>query len=227
LKTFIGNSPLNAGIELNLKGTVRFNYPQADNFKKRFSQVFGTMFFLWVAILMTFSTGIIIGIFLNAPHNQETKDVAMCPCYEDLSQVYEPSYWFTIFCFLAILLFPPLWSSYTITKNFQKYARTFPKLNAAMIRILLFGKIRKAVFTELKTKRVEIPLFRNVILEYSAEGEFARYIEWIRVRPIDFKVINEYPFFKHKKEKQQDQFWKAIFTFSKIPKHGNLTLRFI
>ncbi len=72
--------------------------------------------------------------------------------------------------------------------------------------------------------KIEIPLFRNILLSYVAEEEFSKYLDRVE--------IIEHPFNKRVKVKgkfinrPQDKLWKAIFYFSKSPSIGELKVQF-
>ena len=110
----------------------------------------------------------------------------------------------------------PLIMAYLTTKS-KKLTLLLPKLNA-------IGQSRfyEVEFNpeDIKESKLEIPLFRNVLLIYKATDEMSDYLERVE--------ITEHPFnyyIKHKKKPNQ-YLWKAIFYFSNIPKSGTLKVRF-
>lgn len=97
-----------------------------------------------------------------------------------------------------------------------KLIKYMPKLSA------LTSKYYEAVFTKenTKSKIIEIPMFSNVILEYKATLDFSYYLERVEIIEHPFDLI-----VKKKKETQQ-YLWKAMFYYNKIPKEGELKVRF-
>jgi len=76
---------------------------------------------------------------------------------------------------------------------------------------------------KLNAKRYVIPLFKNIMLDYKAEGDFADKLEWINIKPID---VSDYRRSNGKPFKPNDSHWMAEFLFSAIPKDGYLHIRF-
>lgn len=77
-------------------------------------------------------------------------------------------------------------------------------------------------FTKVpKEKKIEIPLFKNIYLDYKATKEFSKYLTRMEIREHEFdKVVKKWG--KLKRKKGQIFLWKATFYFSEIPKDGNL-----
>ena len=103
----------------------------------------------------------------------------------------------------------------------NKLIKKLPYWNVSNRR-KLFNKIFKK--DDVIDDKIEIPLFKNVILSYVAEEEFSKYLDKVE--------IIEHPFNHFIKKngkyinKPQDQLWKAIFYFSKKPETGNLKVEF-
>lgn len=73
-------------------------------------------------------------------------------------------------------------------------------------------------------KRVfEIPLFKNIFLEYKATREFSKYLEKVEITEHNFKYETRGFYFIKRREKQ-DIYWKARFYFSHVPKLGKLEI---
>ena len=83
--------------------------------------------------------------------------------------------------------------------------------------------IYKKEFNRINKKTVEIPLFENVMLHYIAEKDYSKQLEKIEIKEHPFKVVNK---IGSKKQKANEYLWKALFTFSKIPRDGKLTVYF-
>lgn len=73
---------------------------------------------------------------------------------------------------------------------------------------------------DLKENKFEIPLFKNILMDYIATEEFSKYLERVE--------IIEHPFNLYiKNKKKPNQFlWKGIFYFSEKPKTGELKIIF-
>lgn len=103
--------------------------------------------------------------------------------------------------------------------KFKWYQKFFPKFNA------LGGKSYYKIIKEVPANKiVELPLFKNVFLDYKAKGEFSKYLERVEIR--------EHPFSKgifkkgklYKKKGNNYMIWYAKFYFKEIPKTGELII---
>jgi len=132
------------------------------------------------------------------------------------------------------LLFWPLCKVFAwIYKNTKWGNKVFPEINK------IFGDSKfSATFKECpKTKQIELPLFKNIYMDYLAEGEFGKYLERVEIREHPFneltkKGISRAQKRKNKKNKNKNikkikniWLWKATFFFSKQPKKGQLEIR--
>lgn len=131
---------------------------------------------------------------------------------------------FAIFnSFLFLILFTIViigfYFFYTRTKIGQ---RIFPEINKTLADARYYTKI-----TNLNSKTFELPLFKNMYLDYKATKDYGKYLE-------KFEIV-EHPFdsitLKRKKGKEiprrkkgQIYLWKAVFTFKEIPKEGYLEI---
>lgn len=101
------------------------------------------------------------------------------------------------------------------TKKGQKW---FPRINK-----IIFDKKYSVEFSDCPAdKKIEIPLFKNIYLDYEATQEFSDYLQRIEIREHDFS----YKVKKKDKPMKNVLLWKATFFFSKQPKEGKLTVRF-
>ena len=84
------------------------------------------------------------------------------------------------------------------------------------------GNVYKAEFNpkDVKNKKITIPLFKNVGLDYKATEEMSKYL-------VRMEII-EHPFdrFLKWKRKPQEFLWRADFYFSNKPKTGKLDVIF-
>ena len=122
-----------------------------------------------------------------------------------------------MFIFAGIMII--LYFFYTRTKLGQ---RIFPEINKTLANARYYTKI-----TNLNSKTFELPLFKNMYLDYKATKDYGKYLE-------KFEIV-EHPFdsiiWKRKKrrdvlkrKKGQIYLWKAVFTFKDIPKEGYLEI---
>ena len=79
---------------------------------------------------------------------------------------------------------------------------------------------------DIKDKKIEIPLFSNVMLDYKATESFSEYLYRVEIVEHPF---NRLMYKRKKKEwikKPQEYLWKGIFYFSQLPKSGELMVAF-
>ena len=142
--------------------------------------------------------------------------------------------------FIIFLFFPICKLFAWIYKNTKWGNKWFPEINK------VFGDSKfSATFKECpKNKQIELPLFKNIYLDYLATSEFGRYLERVEIREHPFnelikkrrtsrEIKEERRKRKGKKIKKMIKFkkkkniwlWKATFFFSKQPKKGQLEIR--
>lgn len=121
---------------------------------------------------------------------------------------------------LLIFLFSFLFYSFLLIKFYSKTKignKIFPgasKLFADAHFSVVFNKVPK-------DKKIEIPLFQNIYLDYKATKEFSKYLTKMEIREHPFnRIIRKGR--KKIRKKRQVSLWKATFYFSEIPKDGNL-----
>jgi len=131
-------------------------------------------------------------------------------------------YGFIFFVFIIIIFAMVMLLGYMFQKKCKLVHKMIPYENR-----YLSGRAYNIIFTEVPdNKIIEIPLFRNIFLDYTATKEFSKCLE-------SFRII-EHPFSKQVfqkgkpvgKKKKNVYLWKAQFFFSDIPKTGNLEVRF-
>ena len=77
---------------------------------------------------------------------------------------------------------------------------------------------------DIKSKVWKLPdwaKFDNIKLDYKLYGDYATLIEKVHICPRDYYLERF-----GKKEKQEEE-WDAIFTFSRVPKTGYMSLTWI
>lgn len=88
-----------------------------------------------------------------------------------------------------------------------------------------FERHYSAIFTEVpKTKYIEIPLFKNVWLDYNATGDFSKYLKEVDIREHPFTAVSHLG--RKKADSPNTYLWRARFYFSRIPKNGQLEVEF-
>jgi len=124
---------------------------------------------------------------------------------------------------VAVFFGPPTCLSFIMVCWKRKLLRYFPKLNYLFAKP--FRNSYVARFENIKTKMVEIPLFRNLILNYKATGQCGEYLKSIK--------ITEHPFMQIVTKRSgfvvrpNAYLWKCVFYFQKVPKTGRLDVYFI
>jgi len=120
---------------------------------------------------------------------------------------------------LLILQLDKLLVTYLVKQKW--YQKSFPEWNKT-----LSGRGYEATFKKVPdNKIIEIPLFKNIYLDYKATKQFSKYLERVEIK--------EHPFDRvHKKKgkkttrKRNIVLWYAKFYFSEVPKSGKLEVFF-
>ena len=203
-------NPNNCRIFIDYSGKeskpVRFEYVKTSGVLK---MLYNTFFILWImfnTILVWFNF-IIFGL-IYAIQNWGLNEATLGTW--DIIELYPPllfaNYFFMI-PFAAALLF-----------------MVFPKLMKLMpfINCLTHPKYFEKEFTikDVKNNQVEIPLFRNMSLDYDATEDFSKYLT-------NFKIV-EHPFtYGTSKKRTRNEFmWKAVWYFKQKPINGRIKVRF-
>ena len=92
------------------------------------------------------------------------------------------------------------------------------------------GRIKSKTFTkdDIDDKKVVIPSFSNVYLDYDANEDFEKYLDKVEILEIPFDYLRKsilFPFLKAKREKNDFDF-RAVFYFSDTPLKGSLQTKF-
>ena len=119
--------------------------------------------------------------------------------------------------FLTVFL---LFNFYTKTKLGQKWFPEISKKTTSSRYVAIFTKVPKS-------KTLELPLFKNVYLDYKASKDFGKQLERVEIKEHDFDEL-----IKSKNRKERDKvkskgqvfLWKATFYFKEIPKEGKLEI---
>lgn len=123
---------------------------------------------------------------------------------------------------LVLIIFPFfIWLMYLFYTRTKFGQRIFPELGKVVFDARYYVKFDKVPVN----KQIEIPLFKNIYLDYKATKGFSKNL-------LKMKII-EHPFThivrkgRRRKEmitktKKQVYLWKAVFYFKQIPKDGQL-----
>lgn len=97
--------------------------------------------------------------------------------------------------------------------------KRFPEWNK-----MIGDKHYSARFTKVpRSKTIEIPLFRNIYLDYISKKDFARCLERVEIIEHPFSKVTKK---RGKKIREKNIYlWKATFYFKEIPKDGFLEVR--
>lgn len=197
------------------KKRVKIGYPNKESYKNRKSHKISAI--LQLTFLILFITLILYILMLSL-----TK-ILKFPL-NDIS----------IFVHLSLIILNPLILviSLLIINKEDFYSREI------FIKIIkyfheLSEGIKERKVTNLKSKIFTIPLFSNIYLEYTATKDYGKYLKNIEIKEHDYKKVikrRKYLIFGKQKivsKKNQIEHWYVNFEFSKIPKKGNLIVRWI
>jgi hypothetical protein len=136
-----------------------------------------------------------------------------------------------LFFFLLVYL-----NSFWVAKIFKdsKWGnKKFPELNKKLLDERYSVEYTKENFPEkVKGKYIiEIPLFKNIYMDYDAEDDFANQLQRVSIteHPFTMLVKRGLPFSKKRKhmiKKPNVYLWKCVFEFKKKPTNGRLEIRF-
>jgi len=210
--------PMNARVSVDYKtGRVSFGY--LGNKKKWVSWtvdfIYPSVLFIWIFANLGIYLGVLLIRTLQTPLLSDGGAVNWGEMY--LQAVI-------IAVFIGYFFGIPMFVSLVIGRYYHKFMKIWPRLQARIARLSGQSKYR-AIVTKLDKTIYEIPMFKNVLLDYKAEGDFAKQLKKIEIVEHPFKIIRKE---KGKEvEKPNQSLWKAIFKFTKIPKDGKLVVNFI
>ncbi len=263
VEKFKGNNPKNARIKIDYSGVkpkVTFSYPS-----KKYGTVGSMLPFIyvgWIIFLLIGSFFFTLGatlVIADLETNQSTNFSNYSQCFAYKMQEAEVianetcstpklsdseivmnslKEIFTLSKLLAFLLIfiPPL-LIYFPFKNF--WANVFPKF---MARNKGTQKIAKFYPKDVKHSSedgyyCEIPVFKNVILDYNAKEDFSKYLKLFEIKEHKFKYykpinrkrkkkLTKKDKKERRKEMLNDYLWYAKFYFSQKPTKGSLEVIF-
>jgi len=204
-RRYVGKYPVNSRITIDYskkKPNVKFNYP-----KKKPEDVRNQVIY---SIPVVYG-GVIITIFIMLILQGVAYDFIPSP--DDFKNFI----YVIILTFIYFLSMFILYLFYTKTKFGN---RIFPELNKMIVPKYSRYYVKMNKTKVSKDKTIELPLFKNVFLDYKASKDFSKQLLRMEIREHPFDKINR----KGKKEKGQVFLWKATFYFKQIPKDGNLEI---
>ncbi len=243
VKKYNGDSCKNARIKIDyngLKPKVNFSYPDKKN--QETSSMFPTIMGIWFLIFCF----VFIGYSFALEEDEEVIDLSnygVCNSYyinksietcefregktdfDLLVYGFKTDWNLEYLFFLLILIGPP----FLIYFPFRTYwANVFPKHQARGLlgKLVIFKS--KDIKKEGKKYFVEIPLFKNILLEYEAKKDFSKYLSYFEIREYNFKYIKGKTIKKAMKSKKSvnEYLWYARFYFKKKPIDGKLVVLF-
>lgn len=205
---YTDNAPLNADIDVDFqKKKVNFSYPY--NSKNQKIRVY---FIYLVVVQATLVLGFPIWMIMLLGSS--------------LVSTFAPTQYirvlvtlFLIISYTLMWFIVPYLVAIYINKNYGKYSKKFPAFSAWFFGLI--SKKETIIFRNIKSKSVEIPFFRNILLEYDARGNYGSELLKIEIKALPFERI------KRKKIIPNYFKFKCIFKFKKVPKTGYLIVKYI
>lgn len=209
-------NPNNARIFIdykNKKKPVRFEYVGKNSL---FKQIFSPLFILWIYLnlILVFIILIIVGNVLIIYNHDKISE-------ETQEQINMEKVLPLIALLLTYILYVigiPIVATLMFCKN-KKLLKLMPKINYILSPIAWSVNFKPE---QVKDNKVEIPMFKNVGLDYNATKEFSKYLERVEVTEHEFNMFVG----RGRKKKPQEYLWKAVFYFSEQPKTGELYVEF-
>lgn len=211
---YTGSVPLNARVTVDYgNGSVKFSYPNRVNRDAAMKEailmlymifLLGYMFLVGGSILML----AVISMILTPP---ALPSMTMPAITEGMIRTA---------AYAALLFLPPLALTMYVVGDEDRFKVWFPKINARWAKIM-GQRSYCTVFRKTNDRKVEIPMFRNMVMDYKAVGEFGKSLQKVEIKEHDFSV-------RLRKGKIRNAYlWKAIFTFKEDCNKGYLKVDFI
>lgn len=241
VKRFDGKSSKNARIKIDYRDKnpkVNFSYPSKKH-QKEFTML-PRIFTLWILIWML----ILITGEINEKEYLDLSNHSLCMVYQetvcdslekgvmynlqkDLKESMEYLFEPRVLLFFLLLVVPPLLIYFPFEQKWKDY---FPKHQGKRANKKLVVFKPKDIRKDEKGYFVEIPVFKNIILNYKTtrDSQFSKYLYLCEIREHNFKyVVSEKLEGDKKKEKELNEYiWYARFSFSKKPTTGQLKVLF-
>ncbi len=126
--------------------------------------------------------------------------------------------------FLSIFSGPFIIAVYPVYVN-RNLLKKIPKIQFFLAKYWTYRKCYVARFENIKNKNVSIPLFRNIILKYEADGDYAKYLKNIKIVEHPFMDVMRSE--KGIRVRPNEYLWKCDVFFEKVPKNGKIDLFFM
>lgn len=228
LGTYSDCYPMSARITINYDNKkVSFSYPEEKTKDVAFWEFFRNVYaiFLSLEVMVVATVGVFMLLsqftdFLFLVYNFRDEKASLGLLYS----LANPSF-IAGFFFLILIFGAPAIVTILLFKNYSKISHIYPVVMAWFHG--LFGGSQIVIIRRVKDNVAVLPIFQNVKLEYKLEGNFAKYIKKISVKPSDFMFLE-----KNDKGKEEEvgnaRYWEAKFIFSKNPTgNGKLLAKFI
>lgn len=220
MTTHHGAMPLNSRVTVDYgdrgfgQPRVYFSYPRKCTSRIRWAlrYVFPVLMVAWAIPLALFAIGMWLGmVFGTLGLWLFCKDAMLAGFAWFVPIVTHDAFVFFLYMLFG---FVPLLASFGVAFNYGKFATTFPKFMARHMPLYQV-EIRK-----LDGKSYTLPIFKNILLEYEATGDFGEQLRRITIRemPGVTKPGN--------KKWRNDVIWFARFEFKRKPRNGLLRLKF-
>ena len=226
MEQFADNFPLNAGVNVAFPSRkVTFTYSEKPTSKKSLGLVYACIAQLWfvvnlVVMFVVVLSGVVV-LFLNflvfiQAGNDFLPSVSMAGV--DILQ------FLPLFLVIFYAFGLPLIPAFFLTWKYEKFSKIFPKVNYFIAN--LFEPKKRVVVKGLKEPVFVLPLFQNVFLGYEATKDFSLFLKNIEVKEIGFKYLRKDAIGKEREVPISTR-WNATFSFTEIPKCGELIINFL
>jgi hypothetical protein len=116
--------------------------------------------------------------------------------------------------FMTIAVPPLLLAAY----YYVRHRDDLSKLMAFHAKLLRFGRVDRMHIDSLRGREYVLPCFKNLMLDYRLQGDFAAQIKTIDIFPVYYGL---------RPNKEKPVTWQARFVFERKPKDGCMLLEFI
>ena len=149
---------------------------------------------LWSALIAVILS-ILISVFIRAPQNQLLSGVVAAGLYA-----------------LVYII---------IRSTIGRWIRH----NGEQVQIILDDIAKrdhfKRTFREVpKEKYVEIPLFKNIFMDFNAYGQFSKHLKRVEITEHPFKMCSYTGYGSRLKKTNNNTLWRARFYFDAVPQKG-------
>lgn len=216
--------PLNARVSIDYStGDVSFDYPDERNHRTQIYMVLVPILLAWVIVNCTLFA---VYILIDGLHELASNPELQQQIYTNVTSTSDSKLDYDMarlyLLGLAWLFTPPYVATRYIVANYERFMVSFPKFNYWFLHKVLRYKEYIVRENSLDDTTYELPIFKNIMLNYETEGEFANYLQRVDIEEIQY--LREK---RNGEEKKVNIYWKAVFTFTQPPRNGKLEVRFI